>query len=86
MMHENNKAIHAFENVLRLNPHNVKALAQLASICTILERYKQVRHKRQIFASREVLACFWCLVDASQLRYFGDISLPTPLYRFLVAR
>lgn len=41
-MQENDKATHAFENVLRLNPHNVQALTQLASICTIQERYQQV--------------------------------------------
>jgi cytochrome c-type biogenesis protein CcmH/NrfG len=42
-MQENDKATHAFENVLRLNPHNVQALTQLASICTIQERYQQVQ-------------------------------------------
>lgn len=42
LMQENDKATHAFENVLRLNPHNVQALTQLASICTIQERYPQV--------------------------------------------
>lgn len=43
-MQENDKATMAFENVLRLNPHNVQALTQLASICTIQERYQQVVH------------------------------------------
>eukprot|EP01117_Protostelium_nocturnum_P016220 TRINITY_DN636_c0_g1_i3.p1 TRINITY_DN636_c0_g1~~TRINITY_DN636_c0_g1_i3.p1 ORF type:complete len:611 (-),score=257.02 TRINITY_DN636_c0_g1_i3:590-2422(-) len=38
-MHDPDKAIFSYENVLRHNPYNVKALTQIASICRLREQY-----------------------------------------------
>eukprot|EP01112_Ceratiomyxa_fruticulosa_P013180 TRINITY_DN3691_c0_g1_i1.p1 TRINITY_DN3691_c0_g1~~TRINITY_DN3691_c0_g1_i1.p1 ORF type:complete len:845 (-),score=192.51 TRINITY_DN3691_c0_g1_i1:47-2581(-) len=39
VMHDSEKAIFAYDNVLRHNPYNVKALTQIASICRMREQY-----------------------------------------------
>jgi hypothetical protein len=42
LMHDYDKAIQAYENVLRHNPANVKALTQIASIFRLREQYNKV--------------------------------------------
>jgi len=39
LMHDPEKAMYSYENALRHNPYNVKALTQLASICRLKEQY-----------------------------------------------
>jgi hypothetical protein len=42
LMHDGDKAMYSYENVLRHNPYNVKALTQIASICRLREQYPKV--------------------------------------------
>ncbi len=41
-MHDPDKATFSYENALRHNPYNVKALTQIASICRLREQYPKV--------------------------------------------
>jgi len=41
LMYDTDKTIYSYENVLRHNPYNIKALTQIASICRIREQYSK---------------------------------------------
>lgn len=41
-MHDMDKALICYENTLRHNPYNIKALTQVASICRLREQYTKV--------------------------------------------
>lgn len=48
LMHDFDKAVHSYENVLRLNQSNAKALIQIASIYRLKEHYAKVRFATDI--------------------------------------
>jgi hypothetical protein len=60
-MHDPDKAMYSYENALRHNPYNIKALTQLASICRLREQYPKV------------IILYWhCLMSKRQLSFFKE--------------
>lgn len=49
ILQEADKAMYSYENALRHNPYNVKALTQIASICRLREQYPKVKRKKKLF-------------------------------------